>query len=172
MDPGAASWRPSTADRASARAGSSADPGGVDRAPVVSDSTLAEFESFAWKARVVARDALAFLGQEKVDVVVANLFLHHLNDSDLSRLFALAAQRARMLVACEPRRSALAVAGCRLMWLIGCNDVTRHDGVVSVNAGFREGELSEAWPRESGAWELHETSAGAFSHLFVARLRR
>jgi len=137
----------------------------VDRAPVVSDATLAEFDALGWKARVAARDALDFAAHEEVDVIVANLFLHHLDDASLAQLFA--AQRARMLVACEPRRSALALAGCRLLWLIGCNDVTRHDALVSVRAGFRGDELSRLWP--PGGWKLEERAAPPFSHLFVAR---
>ena len=137
----------------------------VDRAPVVSPATLREFEALGCKVRVAARDALDFVSHEQTDVIVANLFLHHLDDPSLKRLFA--AQRARLLVACEPRRSALALAGCSLMWLIGCNDVTRHDARVSVRAGFRGNELSRLWP--SSDWILEERAAPPFSHLFVAR---
>jgi len=103
-----------------------------------------------------------------LDAIVANLFLHHLTQADLRRLFALAATRAPLFVACEPRRSAFALAGARLMWFIGANDVTRHDAAVSVRAGFRDGELSDAWPRAAG-WSLLERAAPPFSHLFVAR---
>jgi hypothetical protein len=103
-----------------------------------------------------------------LDAVVANLFLHHLTDADLRRLFALAAARAPLFVACEPRRSRLALAGSRLMWFIGANDVTRHDAVISVRAGFSGGELSACWPAADG-WTLTEKAAPPFSHLFVAR---
>jgi hypothetical protein len=103
-----------------------------------------------------------------LDAIVANLFLHHLTQADLRRLFALAATRAPLFVACEPRRSTLALAGARLMWFIGANDVTRHDAVVSVRAGFSDGELSDAWPAGPG-WSLEERPAPPFSHLFVAR---
>jgi hypothetical protein len=41
---------------------------------------------------------------------------------------------------------------------------------VSVRAGFTGRELSRLWPRDEN-WELHETAAGLFSHLFVARRR-
>ena len=140
----------------------------VDRAPVVSEATLAEFDRLGWRVRVVARDALAFLREEAIDIVVANLFLHHLTPDALRELFAITARRARMLAACEPRRSQLALLGCRLMWFIGANDVTRHDAVVSVRAGFTDGELSALWPEP---WKLGERSAPPFSHLFVARAR-
>jgi hypothetical protein len=105
---------------------------------------------------------------EPLDAIVANLFLRHLTGQDLRRLFALAARRAPLFVACEPRRSRLALAGSRLVWFIGCNDVTRHDAAISVRAGFSGGELSSAWPVAPG-WSLMERSAPPFSHLFVAR---
>lgn len=112
-------------------------------------------------------DYLATPG-EPLDAIVANLFLHHLTDHDLRRLFALAARRAPLLVACEPRRSRFALAGAHLMWFIGANDVTRHDSVISVRAGFTGGELSALWPVAAG-WTLVEKPALPFSHLFVAR---
>ena len=138
----------------------------VDRAPVVSDATLAEFAGLGWRVRVVARDALAFLREEPLDVVVANLFLHHLDPEALRQLFKLCSERAQLVAACEPRRSQLALLGCRLMWFIGANDVTRHDAVVSVRAGFTGHELSALW---QAPWRLDERSAPPFSHLFVAR---
>ena len=120
--------------------------------------------------RVCGLEVFDFLANTRapLDAIVANLFLHHLTQADLRRLFALAATRAPLFVACEPRRSALALAGARLMWFIGANDVTRHDAVASVRAGFAGGELSDAWPAAPG-WSLEERPAPPFSHLFVAR---
>ena len=102
------------------------------------------------------------------DAVIGSSILHHLDEPSLERLFALAAERSHTLAACEPRRSAFALAASRLLWFIGCNDVTRHDAVVSVRAGFRGDELSRLWPRSAG-WQLTERTALPFSHLFVAR---
>ena len=82
-------------------------------------------------------------------------------------LLSLAARRTRVLIACEPRRSRRALLASQLLGVIGCNDVTRHDAVVSVHAGFRDGELSGLWP--GGAqWALREHAHGLFSHCFVA----
>ncbi|MBV9189186.1 MAG: methyltransferase domain-containing protein [Betaproteobacteria bacterium] len=141
----------------------------VDRAPVVSDATLAQFQRLGWHVRVVARDALTFLREEPAEIVVANLFLHHLAPVALRELFAIVSRNSQMLAACEPRRSQLALLGCRLMWFIGANDVTRHDAIVSVRAGFTGRELSELW---QAPWQLDERSAPPFSHLFVARRAR
>ena len=75
---------------------------------------------------------------------------------------------APLFVACEPRRGALPLLGSRLLWVIGCNDVTRHDAVLSVEAGFNGRELSALWP-EPNRWQLHEHAARLFTHCFVAR---
>ena len=63
---------------------------------------------------------------------------------------------------------ALPLFGSHLLWAIGCNDVTRHDAVLSVEAGFSGCELSALWP-ESNEWQLHEHAARLFTHCFVAR---
>ena len=88
--------------------------------------------------------------------------------TQLTRLLAHVARTAPLFVACEPRRAPLALAGSRMLWAIGCNDVSRHDAVVSVHAGFTGTELSALWPERAG-WRLHEQAAGLFSHCFVAR---
>jgi hypothetical protein len=72
-----------------------------------------------------------------------------------------------VFVACEPRRSALALGASRLVGLIGCNEVTRYDAPISVRAGFAGRELSGLWPA-GGAWQLREGARGLFSHCFVA----
>ena len=120
--------------------------------------------------RIHGLDVFDFLARPgaALDAIVANLFLHHLDPASLRRLFALAAARAPLFVACEPRRSRPALWASRLVGLIGANDVTRHDSVVSVRAGFTARELSAAWPAASG-WTLIEKPAWPFSHLFVAR---
>ena len=94
--------------------------------------------------------------------------LHHFEPPRLAKLLAHVAQAAPLFVACEPRRDRFALAGSRMLWAIGCNDVSRHDAVVSVHAGFNGRELSEAWP-EPPAWTLHEQRIGLFTHGFVAR---
>jgi len=114
-------------------------------------------------------DALSGLAEVgDVDVAFVNLFLHHLEDADLRRLLADIASLCQIFVACEPRRSRIALLGSRCVALLGCNDVTRHDAIASVRAGFSGDELSRLWPASAG-WSLSERSAGLFSHLFVAR---
>ena len=107
-------------------------------------------------------------GAESADTMVVNLFLHHFSNERLTTLLRLAQDKARVLIAVEPRRSRPALFFSRLLWLIGCSPVTRHDAVVSVRAGFSGRELSARWPERDG-WRLIERPAGVFSHLFVAQ---
>jgi SAM-dependent methyltransferase len=139
----------------------------VDRAPCAKPS---EFERVGWRARIASEDALEFLRRPgpRFDAIVCNLFLHHFGPAALRRLLAAAAQRTALLVACEPRRSRAALQACRLLGLLGCNEVTRHDAAVSVRAGFLDGELSSSWPQQPG-WQLSERPARPFGHLFSAR---
>jgi hypothetical protein len=142
----------------------------VDRHDLLARETQEGFAGLGWTARAVQADGFEWLNADaggKVDVLLSNLFLHHFA-SDLARLLLeLVAHRTRFFLACEPERSGLALAGSRLLWLIGCNDVTRHDAVVSVHAGFSGCEVSSLWPAGEG-WQLSEGRAGLFSHLFQA----
>ena len=119
--------------------------------------TIARFASRGWQVRAEQADVFEWLrgpATPAFDAIVANLFLHHFEPSQLAELLMLASGRTRVFVACEPRRSQLALLGCRLMWFIGANDVTRHDALVSVRAGFTGHELSAlwraAWPGRAG----------------------
>jgi SAM-dependent methyltransferase len=141
----------------------------VDRKNIVSAPTRAAFGERGWRAHVVEADVFDWLrSTPSVDAIVANLFLHHFEPPRLAEMLALVSARARIFVACEPRRSAFALNGARLLGFVGCNDVSRHDAVVSVRAGFRDGEISALWPGD-GAWSLHEGARGLFSHGFAAR---
>jgi hypothetical protein len=114
-------------------------------------------------------DWLADASGPPLDAIVANLFLHHFDDEALRRMLSLVARRARAFIACEPRRSQAGLIGARLLGLVGCGEVTLHDAVVSVRAGFGDGELTALWPALPG-WRCEERARGRFSHGFVARI--
>jgi O-methyltransferase domain len=137
----------------------------LDRQDIVTAQTRAGFAALGWHCETVRGDIFDNLPQLKPDIVLANLFLHHLDDAALTRLLALISAQAKGFVACEPRRSALALLGARLVFILGANHVTRHDAVASVLAGFRGRELSALWPK-GGRWKLEERGALAFTHLF------
>ena len=142
----------------------------LDRHNLVSVETRRAFAALNWTVESVATDVFTWLEQpaSPVDVMFANLFLHHFQDERLGTLLRLAAARTNLFIACEPRRSPLALTASRLLGLIGCNAVTRHDAVVSVRAGFAGHELTALWPAEK-QWRLSEQPAGLFSHCLVAK---
>lgn len=142
----------------------------IDRQDLVSPESRRAFASLGWSVESVATDVFTWLEQPApvADVMLANLFLHHFAEEQLATLLRLAAARTNLLIACEPRRSQVALTACRLLWLIGCNRVTQHDAAVSVRAGFNGRDLSTLWPRGS-EWQLSEQPAGLFSHRFVAQ---
>jgi predicted nicotinamide N-methyase len=144
----------------------------LDQQNIVSQATRAGFAALGWRAEPTSADVFNFLAQARAaDIVTANLFLHHFIDEQLTRLLAQIAGTAALMVACEPRRSKLVVEASRLLWMVGCNDVSVHDAVVSARAGFNGHELSALWPRDP-QWQLHEHSAGLFTHRFIARRNR
>jgi len=143
----------------------------VDRVPLVNAETVNDFSDLGCQATAVQADVFEWLESAPAATVIsANLFLHHFVDDDLARLLRLAAARCTSFVACEPGRSTLSLGASKLLGLIGCNEVTRHDAVVSVRAGFAGTELSRLWPGDSNSI-LEERPAGLFSHVFAARGR-
>ena len=74
-------------------------------------------------------------------VVVANLFLHHLDNEELV-LLGQRVRGAKAVLFAEPYRSGFALFWARLIYpFVG--RVTRYDMLVSIRAGFRDGELEE-----------------------------
>jgi SAM-dependent methyltransferase len=145
----------------------------LDRQNIVSEATCKSFAALQWRAEPVSADVFECLAATRpgsVDVVTANLFLHHFTDEQLAGLFAKAAELAWLVLACEPRRTKLVIELSRLLWALGCNDVTIHDAIASARAGFAGRELSALWPSR-GQWELHEPPKALFNHCFSARRR-
>lgn len=141
----------------------------LDRQNVVAAETRRAFSALSWSVESVAKDVFEWLEEPfpAADVVFANLFLHHFPDQSLAALLRRAAARTNLFIACEPRRSPLALTVARWLRCIGCNEVTRHDAAISVRAGFAGRELSALWPADR-KWQLSEHRAGVFSHCFVA----
>jgi hypothetical protein len=136
----------------------------ADRQDIVTARTRAGFAALGWDCAVRQGDVFDIDLQDGT-LVTANLFLHHLDDAALARLFARLAAHAVGLVACEPRRDRFALLASHLVFALGANSVTRHDAVASVRAGFAGQELSALWP---SGWHLAEGRALPFSHLFTA----
>lgn len=138
----------------------------VDRQPVVPESTLSHLHRCNWLPTVVRADAVEWLEESPpLDCALANLFLHHLDEPGIRRLFSTLIGRSVSFAAAEPRRGRLAWWAARSLGLIGCHPVTRHDARVSVEAGFTGHELGSLWPNQTG-WHLVEKAVGPFTHFF------
>jgi 2-polyprenyl-3-methyl-5-hydroxy-6-metoxy-1,4-benzoquinol methylase len=148
----------------------------LDRQTLIAESTGTAFAHLGWTLCPLSVDVIQWArapaqreAQERWDLILVNLFLHHLQVDALRELLASVALRCDAFIACEPRRSLAALLGTRLLPALAVSRDTLHDAAVSVRAGFRGQELSRLWPAQAPGWRLHETPAGLFSHLFVAR---
>ena len=142
-----------------------------DQQNLLTEKAGALYGAFGASVRVRQSDVLDWAEEsspEHYDVILCNLFLHHFREPELKVIFAKISRCAPFFAACEPRRSKMAVFMTNLLWLIGCNYVTRHDARVSVEAGFAGDELGALWPKTPG-WVLTEKPGGIASHLFTAR---
>jgi len=142
----------------------------LDMQPVVRAETLMGFRDVGWDAEIIGADVFDWFAQSEpgdAPVIVANLFVHHFDGERLQSLLSGIASRARAFVCCEPRRSQLALAGSRLLGAIGANDVTRHDAVISVRAGFNGDDLS-ALCRVRAEWTLEDSGHAPMCYRFVA----
>lgn len=147
----------------------------LDRHDLLDARTRVAYERLGWTARSESCDVFEWASSApdpQYDLVVTTLFLHHFQFEQLRLLCAAVAARAPRFLACEPRRSRLAIWGSHLVGLLGSNAVTREDAVTSVIAGFAGRELTECWPEPSagvcGRWLLQEYDAGLFSHCLTA----
>jgi len=113
-------------------------------------------------------EVLAEMPKQADGAIMSNLFLHHFGESQLRRLLGLQSERAGIVIACEPRRSAMALVASRLVGLLGCNAVTRHDAIASVRAGFANSDLTASWS-DAANWSIQERALGSFSHGFICR---
>jgi hypothetical protein len=87
----------------------------------------------------LAGDLFQNLPEVEGETIVANLILHHFRDDQLAQLGKLIRER-RSLIAVEPWRSRISLAEGYVLWPL-INRITKHDMIVSIRAGFRNGEL-------------------------------
>lgn len=128
----------------------------------------------AWPdpARWHVSDLRAFHAWADYPVIVGNLILHHLDDAELATLGATLDRHARVLVFNEPLRHWL----CQFYWAIGAplggaNHVTRHDGRVSIAAGFHLDELPRALRLDPARWDWRLAATPRGAYRFVATRR-
>jgi len=142
----------------------------IDRQNAVASGTRKAFAALGWELETVQADVFDWLevpAAAASDLIITNLFAHHFDDSQLAALLLHVARHAQLFISVEPRRSLWALCFSRLLGIIGCNRITRHDAPASVRAGFKHKEISRLWPANAD-WVLKERPAGMFSHLFIA----
>ena len=140
----------------------------VDPQPSIPESSLNLLRRQNWLPTVVASGALEWAREgPPAELILSNLFLHHLEDEKVEYLFSLLARITPVFAASEPSRNHWSRMGCRLLSLFHCHPVTLHDARVSVEAGFQGAELSALWPQES-CWQTTEFRRGLFNHFFSA----
>jgi hypothetical protein len=108
---------------------------------------------------------------EQADVIVANLILHHFTDDQLRRL-APRLRHARLILVSEPARHWHHYQKGRLLNLI-CefNHVTMYDIKLSIQAGFRTGELPRVLMLDPEMWDISE-SASFFGSCRMRAIRK
>jgi hypothetical protein len=114
-------------------------------------------------------DLAGFDGFDDHTVLLANLILHQFDEQFLRQLGEkIRAGRIRLLLANEPARHRLHQKQLLLLRPLGLNAVSRHDGHVSVAAGFRGRELVELLGLREPEWET-DCQSGFFGwHRTVA----
>jgi hypothetical protein len=151
----------------------------LDRIPLISADTQRRFAALGWSATSHITDVMDWArephsnlrrGGEPMpfDIIVSHLFLHHFEGGELATVLRASSRRCNHFFACEPRRAPLALAASHLVGALGANAVTRGDAVLSVRAGFRSRELTDAWNAAAPDWHVQEGAAGWFSHTFAA----
>lgn len=140
----------------------------VDRQPSIPDSTLELLRRQNWLPTVIPSDLHEWIrSAPPAELILTNLFLHHLTNPELRDLFKKISNLSPMFAAAEPIRGFTGTIASRLLGFLGFHSVTLHDARVSVQAGFRDHELSGLWPNPSG-WSLTEHRVGLFTHFFCA----
>ena len=102
-------------------------------------------------------------------VVIGNLILHQFDATTLRALGDALSANARLIVLCEPfrhRRFQWIYAVCAP--LFGANYVSRHDGRVSIAAGFCDDELPHALGFDPLLWRWHVVITGLGSYRLIA----
>jgi hypothetical protein len=123
-------------------------------------------------ARWHQADIEHFGGWSDYPVVIGNLILHHFSDDALHKLGLALRPHARLLIFSEPTRKPFNQQFWRIAApLAGANPVTRHDGYVSIAAGFRGGELPYALGLDPVLWQWRVTTTLLGAYRLIAQRR-
>ncbi len=128
----------------------------------------------AWpqSARWHQVDALGFTGWHEYRAAMGNLIFHHFDADSLRTLGQQMSPRVRVILACEPaRRRIFQKLFAVLCVLVRANEVSRHDGRVSIEAGFLGDELPRLLGLDAAAWHWKTTTTLRGMYRMVAHRR-
>jgi SAM-dependent methyltransferase len=115
-------------------------------------------------------DITTFTDYSAYTAVIGNLILHQFPDHILAELGSRLRDQTRVLMFCEPLRRRTFQWLYRLSApLLGANHVSRHDGHVSIAAGFRGGELPRHLGLTSAGWECRVENSWLGANRVIAR---
>lgn len=104
-----------------------------------------------------------FSGYAGYSAVIGNLILHQFPDHTLAELGARLRDQTRVIIFCEPlRRRPFQWLYGFLAPLLGANYVSRHDGHVSIAAGFRRTELQHCLGLADWRCRVESSPLGAY----------
>ena len=102
-------------------------------------------------------DLRHFDGYPEYGVVLGNLILHQFSTTELRELGSKL-RASRVILASEPHRHRIWQILYRAVApLLGANHVSRHDGHVSIAAGFRRDELPASLGLDPAEWRIRST---------------
>lgn len=122
--------------------------------------------SWEWRQGDLFETLPTALSDDRPSGFIANLFLHHFDDTGLATLGEILDDSVSRLLFVEPARETLfRVLGYGLFPFV--NDVTWHDLQVSIGAGFRHGELATTLAL-GPSWSIRETVTPLGAYRFEA----
>jgi 2-polyprenyl-3-methyl-5-hydroxy-6-metoxy-1,4-benzoquinol methylase len=117
-------------------------------------------------------DVLDFTGWADYPIVIGNLIFHHFDGAGLAQLGAHLNEHARVIIASDPLRVHRTTTLLSLLCpLIRAHPVTRHDGRVSITAGFRHDELPQLLQLDPALWRWRVQETWLGSSRLVAERR-
>lgn len=128
----------------------------------------------AWpqNARWHQADALGFADWSDYHAVIGNLIFHHFDTDALRTMGTRMSPHIRVIIACEPaRRRIFQRLFAMLCTIVGANDVSRHDGRVSIEAGFLGDELPCLLGLDAASWRWKVTTTLRGMYRMVAQRR-
>lgn len=117
-------------------------------------------------------DILTFTDYDSFTVLLANLILHQFDDETLRSLGRRISQsRIRLVIANEPARRRIHQTQFQFLRLFGLHPISRHDGHVSIHAGFLGNELPDRLELLGTDWQVSVGTTFLGGYRMIARRR-